>query len=200
MKAMSRPAESTSKVIDPRSFDPETRSRGHWVIVFNPQPRPHMRLVCFPYAGGDAKIFRDWAVAMSEGVEVIGLLYPGCGCNQYPPPISNCDEMAVQLGAVVAPFLGIERVQEQLAELWKEVLAINQVGHHDNSSSWAGTRFRRSCCSTRLPANSRKQSASRSSRRHPPSARLPYISKARPKRCRQASNRIVWAGTRAHGE
>jgi len=77
-----------------------------------------MRLVCFPYAGGDANIFRDWAVAMPEGVEVIGLLYPGRGCNQYPPPISNCDEMAFQLGAVVAPFFGIERVQEQLAELW----------------------------------------------------------------------------------
>lgn len=108
MKAMSHPAESTANDTDPRSFDPETRSRGHWLIVFNPQPRPRMRLVCFPYAGGDANVFRDWAVAMPEGVEVIGLQYPGRGCNQYLSPISNCDEMALQLKAVVAPFLGIE--------------------------------------------------------------------------------------------
>jgi medium-chain acyl-[acyl-carrier-protein] hydrolase len=108
MMTVSRPAESTATPIDPGSFDPETRSRSHWVIVFNPQPRPRMRLVCFPYAGGDANIFRDWAVATPAGVEVIGVQYPGRGCNDYLPSISNCDEMVSQLRAELAPFLGIE--------------------------------------------------------------------------------------------
>ena len=45
---------------------------------------------------------------MPDGIEVIGVQYPGRGCNQYLPPVSKCDEMALQLRAVLAPFLGIE--------------------------------------------------------------------------------------------
>ena len=41
---VSRPAASSAMAIDPGSFDRETSSRGDWVIVFNPQPQPRMRL------------------------------------------------------------------------------------------------------------------------------------------------------------
>lgn len=105
---MSRPAVSNSTAIDPGWVDPRAPSRGQWLISFNPQPRPRMRLFCFPYAGGDANIFRDWTVAMPEGVEVIGVQYPGRGCNQDHPPISNCDDMVSQLRVVLAPLLGID--------------------------------------------------------------------------------------------
>ncbi|OJH34841.1 thioesterase II family protein [Cystobacter ferrugineus] len=77
------------------------------MIAFNPQARPRLRLFCFPYAGGDANIFRDWAAAMPEGVEVLGVQYPGRGTNLALPPISDCDEMASQLLAVMTPLLGI---------------------------------------------------------------------------------------------
>jgi medium-chain acyl-[acyl-carrier-protein] hydrolase len=108
MMAASRPAESAAPAIEPGSFAPETRDRGRWVVVFNPQPRPRMRLVCFPYAGGDANIFRPWAGEMPDGIELIGVQYPGRGTNQGVPPINSCDQMVSQLRAVLDPFLGIE--------------------------------------------------------------------------------------------
>lgn len=106
--AMSHRERSVCSPLNEGPFDPCARSRGQWLISFNPQERPKIRLFCFPYAGGDANVFRDWTVAMPEGVEVIGVQYPGRGCNQELPPISNCDELVSQLQVMMAPLLGID--------------------------------------------------------------------------------------------
>lgn len=105
--AMSYPAESGAEVVNSGVFDSKTWPCNQWVIVFKPKLRPRMRLICFPYAGGDANVFRNWSVAMPEEVEVIGVQYPGRGCNQPVTPISNCDELTSQLTVALAPFLGI---------------------------------------------------------------------------------------------
>lgn len=46
------------------------------------RPRPlrtgaRMRVFCFPFAGGGASAFRDWATQMPSGVELVAIRYPG---------------------------------------------------------------------------------------------------------------------------
>jgi medium-chain acyl-[acyl-carrier-protein] hydrolase len=47
--------------------------------IFRPVPRPHarLRLFCFPYAGGGASIFRQWAEVLPENIELLGVRLPG---------------------------------------------------------------------------------------------------------------------------
>ncbi|MBI3776934.1 MAG: thioesterase [Gammaproteobacteria bacterium] len=77
----------------------------NWLIWFNRESELRLRLFCFPYAGGDANIFRAWANAMPTGVEVIGVQYPGRGANDAVPPIDRCDEMVARLHMVMSPWL-----------------------------------------------------------------------------------------------
>ncbi|MCX4030110.1 thioesterase [Endozoicomonas sp. SM1973] len=77
-----------------------------WFVIFNPQEKVRIRIFCFPYAGGDANIYRDWALNMPDGVEVVGVQYPGRGGNTEPL-ISCCDEMVARLYSVISPMLNV---------------------------------------------------------------------------------------------
>jgi pyochelin biosynthetic protein PchC len=36
--------------------------KSSWLVCLKPMARPRARLVCFPYAGGAATVYRDWSV------------------------------------------------------------------------------------------------------------------------------------------
>lgn len=76
-----------------------------WLIPFNRQAAPDLRLFCFPYAGGNANVFRDWAFHVPPGVEVIGVQYPGRGGHDVRDAIDRCDEMVAALYPVMRPWL-----------------------------------------------------------------------------------------------
>ncbi len=54
-----------------------TQTLSTW--VFNPQPNPHakIRLICFPYAGGGASIYRTWPNHLSDKIDVWAIRLPG---------------------------------------------------------------------------------------------------------------------------
>ena len=64
-------------------------------------PGARLRLVCFPYAGGAASLYRRWRDAFPATVEVCAVELPGRGRRLGEPPISDitrlCDESIAAL-------------------------------------------------------------------------------------------------------
>ena len=48
-----------------------------WFRVVKQCPDRHIRLLCFPHAGGAASFFRSWADLVPDGVELVTVRYPG---------------------------------------------------------------------------------------------------------------------------
>jgi medium-chain acyl-[acyl-carrier-protein] hydrolase len=54
-----------------------TTRRTPWFSCLEPRPRSHIRLFCFPYAGGGAAIFRGWPALLPPEIEVWVVHLPG---------------------------------------------------------------------------------------------------------------------------
>ncbi len=52
-------------------------SRDKWFFCKNPKPQSSIRLFCFPFGGGGASVFHNWADAMGDEIEVRALQLPG---------------------------------------------------------------------------------------------------------------------------
>jgi medium-chain acyl-[acyl-carrier-protein] hydrolase len=73
---------------------------------FNLKPLATFRLLCFPYAGGDAvTIFRRWSELLPKTVEVCAVQLPGRGARIAEQPISNIHSAAAALCDNLLPYL-----------------------------------------------------------------------------------------------
>lgn len=70
-----------------------------WLIVPRPNPAAALRLFCFPYAGGAARIFRSWAEHLPVGVELCLVELPGRGARMWEPRLTSILSMAEALEA-----------------------------------------------------------------------------------------------------
>jgi medium-chain acyl-[acyl-carrier-protein] hydrolase len=68
-------------------------------------PSPTARLFCFPYAGGNARMFREWHDWCAPEVEVIALELPGRGLHSRALLIDSMDMMIERLLPVLDPLL-----------------------------------------------------------------------------------------------
>jgi medium-chain acyl-[acyl-carrier-protein] hydrolase len=79
-----------------------------WPSIWFPVPRkrdnPVMRLFCFPYAGGSSSdaIFREWAIAMPDHVEVAVLEMPGRARRMAEPSETSLFRLVERLLPVFA--------------------------------------------------------------------------------------------------
>jgi medium-chain acyl-[acyl-carrier-protein] hydrolase len=67
---------------------PRTPARSPWLLSFRAAVHPRLRLVCFPYAGGNAAAYRSWATAFPPDIEVLGVQLPGRG-TRFKEPLST---------------------------------------------------------------------------------------------------------------
>ncbi len=60
-----------------------------------------VRLLCLPYAGGSARLFRDWSEWCAPEVEVVAVEFPGRGSHGRSALISDMDTMIERLLPVI---------------------------------------------------------------------------------------------------
>lgn len=70
-----------------------TTPYGSWFAPTVPRPDPQLRLVCLPYAGGGALIFRRWADVLPPEVEVVPVQLPGREWRLRERPFNRLDAM-----------------------------------------------------------------------------------------------------------
>jgi medium-chain acyl-[acyl-carrier-protein] hydrolase len=81
-------------------------SKPIWLSGFNSRTDASIRLLCFPYAGGDATtIFRKWPEILPRAVEVCAVQLPGRGMRISEPPFSDIRSAAETLSVGLRPYL-----------------------------------------------------------------------------------------------
>ncbi|HEU4421790.1 MAG TPA: alpha/beta fold hydrolase [Pilimelia sp.] len=82
---------------------PLVTARG-WLRRYKPRPDPRLRLVCFPYASGNATFYRPWAALLPEHVELVAVQYPG-RLDRIGEPVVQ--DMAAMVDAIVGLLPGV---------------------------------------------------------------------------------------------
>lgn len=76
-----------------------------WIVT----PRPinsGMRLICFPYAGGGASVFRSWADSeFLADIEVCAVQLPGREARITEPPVCDLRRLVPLLREALEPYL-----------------------------------------------------------------------------------------------
>jgi medium-chain acyl-[acyl-carrier-protein] hydrolase len=76
-----------------------------WLALPRPNPRTRLRLFCFPYAGGNAALFRTWRNNLPGTVEVCPVHLPGRGPRLLEPPFKRLSCMVEALTQALHPHL-----------------------------------------------------------------------------------------------
>jgi len=76
-----------------------------WLTYFKRNPKASLRLFCFPYAGGNAGVYRSWAGKLPANVEMIAIQLPGRGNRRQEKPLSSLTELVELLGVALAGSL-----------------------------------------------------------------------------------------------
>jgi medium-chain acyl-[acyl-carrier-protein] hydrolase len=82
-----------------------TRSNGAWIVRAKPEPR--LRLFCFPYAGGGASIFRQWANLLPAEIDVCPVYLPGRENRLKEPAFTDLSDLIHVLTEVLQPYMNV---------------------------------------------------------------------------------------------
>ncbi len=78
-----------------------------WIERTRAKAAPRLRLFCFPYAGGSAGIFRDWASELGSGVEVCAIRLPGREWRYAEPAFRRSEQAVEALVPILRGFLDL---------------------------------------------------------------------------------------------
>lgn len=79
--------------------------KSSWFVNHSKGHGASQRLFAFPYAGGNAHIFRSWADALPASIEVIGIEAPGKGSRLLESPYTTVEELVAGLLDAIGPLL-----------------------------------------------------------------------------------------------
>lgn len=83
----------------------DSSDRRSWLSSPKANPQAHLRLFCFPYAGGGAPIFRSWPEHLRADIEVCAVHLPGRGSRLTEPPFTRLTALVETLALVLSPHL-----------------------------------------------------------------------------------------------
>ncbi len=78
-----------------------------WFVTSKPISQPSCRLFCFPFAGGDALVFREWQHYLGDNIEVLALQAPGRRERLAETPITDIEQMVNLLIEHISPLLDV---------------------------------------------------------------------------------------------
>lgn len=76
-----------------------------WLNLFQHNPKASLRLFCFPYAGGAASIFRNWADHLPADIELCPVQLPGRGARIREAPFARVPRLITALYQELLPYL-----------------------------------------------------------------------------------------------
>lgn len=76
-----------------------------WFSIAEPNPRASLRLFCFPYAGGDAQVYRAWPRQLPPSIEVLAARLPGRGLRIKEAPFRDLTPMVAAVASAITPYL-----------------------------------------------------------------------------------------------
>ncbi len=77
----------------------------HGLAYYKPRPEAILRLFCFPYAGGSALIYRQWADRLPPQVEVCPVQLPGRGHRLGETPVRRMAPLVALIALEIRPLL-----------------------------------------------------------------------------------------------
>ena len=76
-----------------------------WIIRPRPNPKAALRLLCFPYAGAGASVFRTWPDALPANIEVFAVELPGRDTRAKERPLEQMSRLVASLADAIDPLL-----------------------------------------------------------------------------------------------
>lgn len=84
-----------------------TATGGAWTAQTRPNPAARLRLFCFPYAGGGASLFREWADEVPGNVDVCPVQLPGRERRMAEDPFTRMEPLREALAEGLRPLLDL---------------------------------------------------------------------------------------------
>jgi len=78
---------------------------GPWLSCPRRNPQAHVRLFCFPYAGGNAQIYRAWPSSLPPVAEVHMVHLPGRGTRVLETPFTRLGPLVEEAAEALLPLL-----------------------------------------------------------------------------------------------
>ncbi|HTK11267.1 MAG TPA: thioesterase domain-containing protein [Ktedonobacteraceae bacterium] len=75
-----------------------------WIQISNPQAPIKLRLFCFPYAGGGARIFHNWSAQLPPEIQVCAIKLPGREQRLHETAYSQIEPLVQALASELRPY------------------------------------------------------------------------------------------------
>lgn len=78
-----------------------------WLMCYEKRACPQIKLICLPYGGGSAELYRRWSRHLGPEIEIHAVELPGHGVRMSEPPMTRLEELVAELTCAIRPLLGI---------------------------------------------------------------------------------------------
>jgi medium-chain acyl-[acyl-carrier-protein] hydrolase len=76
-----------------------------WIERPRPNTQARLRLICFPYAGGGASLYRQWPELLPATIEVLAIQMPGREWRLNDPAFTRIEPLVAALLEELRPYL-----------------------------------------------------------------------------------------------